>query len=149
MYEVYTDGACSPNPGHGGWAYVVIHENVLITNCRGRVENTTSNRMEYLAVINSIKDHGKLITNIYTDSQLLVNTCNSWRFKWKQNNWMLKKNKAIKNLDLVLEIDNLLNKYPSIKINWIKGHNGHEWNELVDELANKEAGIKDHFKCFK
>ena len=142
----YTDGAYKHWTGVGGWAWALVKENCLVESFGAKSVNTTSNRMEYTALIDVIEKHGYLLEIIFTDSQLLVNTCNIWRHNWKQKEWKKKKGE-IKNLDLVLKIDELLNRY-EIKIEWVKAHNGNEWNELVDEIANNHAGIEDHFKYF-
>lgn len=132
----YTDGSCIPNPGKGGWAYCLVEENKLITDFNGSHKSTTNNRMEYTALIKALENHGILIKEIRTDSMLLVKTCNSWRHIWKKKEWKRKKQKEIKNLDLVLRMDFLLEKYKPI-VSWIKSHNGNEFNEHVDSLANE------------
>ncbi len=136
MKVVYTDGACIPNPGNGGWAWALIDSDQLVDQASGKMSETTSNRMEYFAMIQAIEKHGPIIKVIFTDSQLLQKTSMEWRHQWKKNNY---KKGTVKNLDLVLRISELLDKHPQIKVEWVKGHNGNEWNEFVDELANIQA----------
>ena len=138
----YTDGACFPNPGKGTWAWCLVKDEKLISDYVSDVfPQTTNNRMEYQALIGVIKEHGPLLKTIFTDSMMLVNTCNLWRYSWKKKNWKKKGKDEIKNLDLVLEIDGLLIKNPQISIEWVRGHNGNKWNEHVDQLANGVVGI--------
>lgn len=135
----YTDGACNPNPGKGAFAWCLIKDQKLIDDFVSKtIEDTTNNRMEYEALISVIKTHGHSLKKILTDSRLLVNTCNDWRHLWKKKKWK-KKGSPIKNLDLVIQIDELLNFYPHILVEWVRGHNGNEWNEHVDELCNSKV----------
>lgn len=133
---IYTDGACSGNPGPGGWGALLIYNETRKTISGGEV-NTTNNRMELLATIEALKQlkfpcQGKL----YTDSIYVQQGINSWLQKWKSNNWRNSSKKEVKNLDLWQELDFELSKH-KIEFHWIKAHNGHPENELVDELARK------------
>lgn len=134
----YTDGACFPNPGKGGWSYVLTEDNKLITSLSGSQTNSTNNRMEYLAAIKALEDYGHSLKSIKTDSMLLVNTAMVWRHSWKNKGWKRKKNKEPKNIDLVIKLSDLLDKY-KVNIEWVKGHNGDEFNEIADDLANEAA----------
>ncbi len=142
--DIYTDGSCFPRSRIGGWSYIVVN-NLEITDVGyGRALDTTSNRMEYTALIKAVERYGDKIERIYSDSSLLVNTSMKWRFAWKQNGWSRKRNSTnpkheIKNLDLVQRIDDLLETNKDIEIIWVKGHNGNIFNEAADELANKSA----------
>ena len=136
----YTDGACFPNPGNGGWSWVITENGKLIDQASGSEENTTNNRMEYLAMIKLLEAVGHMLSVARTDSQLLVNTCMVWRHSWKRNGWMKKKTQPVKNLDLVIRISDLLDKYP-VQVEWVRGHNGDEFNEVVDGLANNAAYV--------
>jgi ribonuclease HI len=137
MINIYCDGACSGNPGPGGWAAII-----LSTTCdtvKGREDYTTNNRMELLAAIEGLKymtnKSYKQIT-IHTDSIYVKNGVTIWSKNWLKNKW---KNNKIKNQDLwqsLIEINNLLKP----EWRWIKGHYGHYYNELADKLA--KAAIK-------
>jgi len=132
--EIYTDGACHPNPGKGSWAFIVVNNNTLLHENYGLVEETTNNRMELKAVIEAIKYcEGKSLT-IYSDSLLTVNTYNEWMHKWVKKGFKKKKN-----VDLVKELLELYS--PEINLKHIKAHNGHIWNEYVDGICNKSLGL--------
>lgn len=131
---IYTDGACSGNPGPGGWGALLIYNNTRKTISGGE-SHTTNNRMELLAAIEALKTltfpcSGKL----YTDSVYVQQGITSWIKKWKANNWKNSSKSTIKNLDLWQALDAELTKH-KIDFHWVKAHNGHPENELVDELA--------------
>lgn len=146
--EIYTDGSCDPNPGFGGWAFVVILNEKVVMKKTGYEPNTTNNRMEYIAAIEAISTCSSTFfeyqdVTIYSDSQLLVNTYNKWVDKWMKSK---KKLETKKNLDLVKLLFEHKQKHPKIKVQWVRGHNGNKWNEFVDELANDMAlGCKQIF----
>lgn len=145
--RIFTDGACSENPGPGGWAAVFNTANKCST-ISGNEKITTNNRMELKAVIEAFKR--VLIKNknaeyeLYSDSAYVVNSINNgWIDKWQQNNWKTTKNDDVKNRDLWEEFAYLKNKVESlgiyIQIIKIKGHAGNTFNELVDKLAKEES----------
>jgi ribonuclease HI len=133
---IYTDGACSGNPGPGGWGALLIYEGKRKTISGGEAA-TTNNRMEMLAAIEALR-HLKLPcqANLYTDSKYLQQGATSWMKKWKLNNWRGSDKKPVKNIDLWQALDIELNKH-KIEFHWVKAHNGHPENELVDELARQ------------
>lgn len=147
--RIFTDGACSENPGPGGWA-VIFNSADKCKTISGRESMTTNNRMELKAVIESYR---KILTSIhkhdneyelYSDSAYVVNSINNgWIDKWQLNNWKTTKNEDVKNRDLWEELANLQTKAKilgvSIKIIKIKGHAGNTFNELVDKLAKEES----------
>lgn len=142
----YTDGGCNPNPGIGAWAYVVFDESMNIVDKGSGIENnTTNNRMEYKALIEAKKKHGSLVSEYYSDSQLLVDTVTKWRFSWKSVGWRKKRNKNndIKNLDLVQELDSLFGN--DVNVFWIRGHAGHFGNEYVDQMIIDLIGRSEMF----
>lgn len=141
LYEIYTDGGCFPNPGRGSWAFVVVKNGLMIEEKTGTDENTTNNRMEYLAVINALK-MAKLMgvpAVVRSDSELLVNTYNLWMDNWARLGWKRPgKIKEIKNLDLVQELFALKRTMQNgVVVKWVRGHNGNQWNEHCDELCNQ------------
>jgi len=141
-YLIYTDGACSPNPGKGGWGAVIINRDTseIIQIC-GNANNTTNNRMEITAVINAIRETElDSVLTIYSDSSYVVNSLKEWIYKWKRNRWM-KGKKSIKNLDLWLEYLGLSDKR-KVEFIWVRGHNGNHYNEMADKLANDAIGMK-------
>lgn len=127
----------------GSWAYVVIDDsNKIIKQDSGIVYDTTSNRMEYTAFIkganyiasNSIISNELIIA--FTDSELLVNTFNSWMHKWKLKEWTRKGKSPIKNLDLVKELYEIDLKNKNLRLSHIPGHQGYEWNEHCDNVCS-------------
>ena len=131
---IYTDGACSGNPGPGGWGALLIY-NGTKKSISGGEASTTNNRMEMMAAVEALKllkfpCKGKL----YTDSTYLQQGISSWMAKWKLNNWRGSGKTTVKNLDLWQMLDSELSKH-KIEFHWVKAHNGHPENEFVDELA--------------
>ena len=134
LIKIYTDGACSGNPGPGGWG-VFIENSGKVTELSGRDENTTNNRMELKAVIEALKFftiNSKL--TIHTDSKYVMDGASRWIINWKKNNWKTAQKKDVKNKDLWIELDNLLN-YHDVSWVWVKGHDGIYGNERADYLA--------------
>lgn len=128
--EIYTDGACSGNPGPGGWGVLLRYKDVEKELSGGELE-TTNNRMEMMAVIeglSALKKPG--IVKLYTDSQYVQKGVTEWMKGWKAKGWPAR----IKNQDLWLRIDALLQVH-KVEFIWVRGHNGHEENERVDKLA--------------
>lgn len=137
--EIYTDGACSGNPGAGGWG-VILRYGSIEKELSGGEAHTTNNRMELQAVICALKALKKECKiTLYTDSKYVMDGVNQWLPNWKVNGWKTtNKKSAVKNLDLWQELDTLLCKH-TIKWVWVKGHNGHPENERVDKLARDKA----------
>lgn len=138
LIKIYTDGACSGNPGPGGWG-VFIENSGNVTELSGRDENTTNNRMELKAVIEALKFftiNSKL--TIHTDSKYVMDGASRWIINWKKNNWKTAAKKPVANRDLWLEISDL-NEKMTVEWNWVKGHAGDPGNERADELANMGA----------
>ncbi len=128
--EIFTDGACSGNPGPGGWAALLRYNGVEKEISGGEFE-TTNNRMEMMAVIEGLSALKKPSTvTLYTDSQYVQKGVTEWMKGWKAKGWPSR----IKNQDLWLRIDALLGVH-NVKLVWVRGHDGHEENERVDKLA--------------
>jgi len=134
IIKIWTDGACSGNPGPGGWG-VLIKNNNTIEELSGSEANTTNNRMEMIAVINALKsiNSNKKIV-IFTDSKYVKDGISSWINNWKINNWKNSQKKDVKNKDLWQELDILTKKY-DIQWEWVKGHSGNIENDIADKLA--------------
>ncbi|MFL2700796.1 MAG: ribonuclease HI [Gammaproteobacteria bacterium] len=134
--NIYTDGACRGNPGDGGWGVLIKYENTS-KEIYGGEKNTTNNKMELKAAIEGLKAlNESCIVNLTTDSKYVMQGITSWIDNWKKNNWKSSTKKDVKNKDLWL----LLDKYVSmheVKWFWVKGHSGHEENEIADTLANR------------
>ena len=139
-YIIYTDGACLGNPGPGGWAAIIIKDNIK-NILKGSERSTTNNRMEILASIEafkSIKKSSKI--KIFTDSKYLIDGINIWIKNWKLNDWKTKNKKEVKNIDLWIELDSQA-CFHQIHWEWVKGHSGNKFNEEVDVIARKEAEL--------
>ena len=136
-YKIYTDGACTGNPGPGGWGAVIFDQDDKQRNISGSEKNTTNNRMELLAAIMSLK---KIKTNsevvIFTDSIYVKNGITEWMKNWKKNGWKNSSKKPVKNKDLWVKLDKLC-EANSVSWKWVKGHSTNEFNNLADELATK------------
>jgi ribonuclease H len=135
ILEIYTDGACSGNPGAGGWGAILRYGGAE-KELSGAVAETTNNRMELTAVIEALKALRRdCEIVIHTDSRYVMDGVQEWLPNWKKNNWRTSNKKsAVKNIDLWQELDQLLSKH-KIRWIWVKGHNGHPENERVDKLA--------------
>ena len=138
-YLIYTDGACSGNPGKGGWAAIILDSNTNQTNVSGSEKNTTNNRMELMAPIMALKKikKGSEIT-IYTDSMYVKDGITEWIKKWKLNKWKSSNKKPVKNKDLWVKLDSSCQKH-KVNWKWVKAHAGNKYNNLVDELAVLET----------
>ena len=133
MIKIYTDGACSGNPGRGGWAAIIIKGD-NIEKISGRSENTTNNRMELIAVISALKFTKDQNLEIYTDSKYTKDGIEKWIINWKKNGWKTANKQDVKNKDLWIELD-LLAQQKKIKWNWVKGHSENKYNNMADKLA--------------
>ena len=137
MIKIYTDGACSGNPGIGGWGVVILQTSKKPIFLNGGEQETTNNRMELTAAIKSIlyfKEKNDI--EIFTDSKYLKDGIEIWIHKWKKNGWKTSNKKPVKNKDLWIDLNNGINKH-NIKWNWVKGHANNEYNEKADYLARK------------
>ena len=132
--EIYTDGACSGNPGPGGWGVLMRYNGHEKEMCGGEDE-TTNNRMEMMAVIKALEALKKAShVKLYTDSKYVMQGITEWMDGWKAKNWKTASKKPVKNKDLWVQIDDLVNQH-SVEFIWVKGHAGHPENERADELA--------------
>lgn len=132
---IFTDGACTGNPGPGGWGAVHVVDGEIVDERRGEDPDTTNNRMEFRALIEAFKmaPPGRPI-DIYSDSQLVINTITKWAAGWEKRGWR-RKSGPVLNLDLVQEACALAQANPSARLLWIRGHDGSRWNEYADALA--------------
>ncbi len=132
--KIYTDGACSGNPGPGGWG-AILHWQDQEKELSGGEDATTNNRMEMMAVIKGLEALKKKSTvTIYTDSKYVQQGSEEWLEGWKARGWKSASKQPVKNQDLWERIDSLLQQH-SVTFVWVKGHSGHEMNERVDKLA--------------
>ena len=134
--QIFTDGACKGNPGPGGWGAILrFQDNEKEIN--GYKPLTTNNIMELMAVIESLKAISKPFEIVITtDSKYVKNGITSWIHNWKKNGWKTAAKKPVKNKELWIELDHLIQKH-NVSWKWVKGHSGHIENERADELANE------------
>lgn len=136
-YKIYTDGACSGNPGPGGWGVVIIDKDNNQINISGKEKNTTNNRMELMAPIIALKKiKSKSNVIIFTDSTYVKNGITEWIKKWEKNGWKNSNKKPVKNKDLWVRLNELCQKN-NVAWKWVKGHSGDKYNVLADGLATK------------
>lgn len=136
---IYTDGACSGNPGPGGWGVLLMYRGTE-KELSGGEALTTNNRMELMAAIVALETLKRPCTiDLYTDSQYVRSGITSWVQNWKQRGWKTADRKPVKNEDLWHRLDEATQRH-NINWHWVRGHNGHPENERVDALAR--AGME-------
>ena len=137
--EIFTDGACSGNPGIGGWGAILRYKDTQKELSGGEIA-TTNNRMELTAVIEALRALKRPCNiSLYTDSKYVMSGITEWLENWKNNNWRTSNKKSdVKNIDLWQQLDELCSKH-EIRWIWVKGHNGHAENERCDFLARSEV----------
>ena len=134
--EIWTDGACSGNPGPGGWG-ALIRTNGVDTELHGGEPATTNNRMELTAVIRALEAMKRPVrARIHTDSQYVQKGISEWIHGWKRNGWKTSDKKPVKNADLWQQLDGLAAQH-RLEWLWVKGHAGDPGNERADSLANR------------
>lgn len=134
--EIFTDGACRGNPGPGGWGALLRFKDVEKT-IKGAEQETTNNRMELQAAISALETLSRPCKiTLTTDSRYVMDGIKEWLPNWKKRGWKTASKKPVKNEDLWRKLDELTNQH-DIDWHWVKGHSGHNENELVDQLANE------------
>lgn len=142
---VYTDGACSGNPGPGGWGAVILADGKELPLSGGE-KSTTNNRMELMAAISSLtlisqdENYSKRKISVYIDSQYVKNGITTWITSWKKNGWKTASKQPVKNKDLWETLDKL-NQNLNVNWVWVKGHAGFKYNEMCDNLATTAASV--------
>ena len=136
LVELHTDGACSGNPGPGGWAYILKHPaSGTAREASGGEAQTTNNRMELRAVIEGLTALKKpSVVELYSDSQYVLNGLKDWIKGWKAKGWKTASKQPVKNQDLWMELDALVAQH-KVTFHWIRGHNEHPENERCDQMA--------------
>jgi ribonuclease HI len=131
---IYTDGACSGNPGPGGWGAVLTFGD-REKDLKGGEQLTTNNRMELMAAISALEAlKFPCVVDLHTDSKYLQDGISKWIHGWKRNGWRTADKKPVKNIDLWQRLDAAL-KHHQVHWHWVKGHAGHSMNERADQLA--------------
>ncbi|WP_422365096.1 ribonuclease HI [Pelagibius sp.] len=137
--EIFTDGACSGNPGPGGWGALLRFKGTEKELCGGEA-GTTNNRMEMLAAIMALEALKRpSLVDLHTDSTYLRDGITKWIHGWKRNGWKTAAKKPVKNVDLWQRLEQALDPH-EVRWHWVKGHAGHPENERADELAR--AGLE-------
>jgi ribonuclease HI len=133
---IYTDGACSGNPGPGGWG-VVLQYGSAVKELHGSELLTTNNRMELTAVISALEALNRPVrVTLYTDSTYVLNGVTKWLPGWQRNGWLTAGKKPVKNVDLWQRLAAAMARH-EVTWQWVKGHNGDPGNERADELARQ------------
>ena len=140
VVEIFTDGACSGNPGPGGWGALLRYgskERELF----GGEKDTTNNRMELTAVIRALDTLTRAVTvHVHTDSTYVMQGITKWIHGWKKNGWKTSAKEPVKNADLWMLLEVSVTRH-EVKWHWVKGHAGHEGNERADALAGKGVDL--------
>jgi ribonuclease HI len=133
--DIYTDGACVPNPGPGGWGALLLRDGVEQELCGGDAGTTTNNRMELTAPIRALESLPTACTvRLYTDSTYVRDGITKWMLRWKANGWQTAARQPVKNVDLWRLLDAAVRRH-DVHWHWVKGHAGHPGNEAADRLA--------------
>lgn len=135
MIEIYTDGSCKMSTRDGGWAFIVVKDDEVIHESYGTDTETTNNIMELTALQQGLQFAASypVPVTLYTDSKYCCDGYNDWCFGWERKNWKTSTNKKVENLALWQSIHKL--RYAHVSVKWVRGHNGHKWNEHVDSLT--------------
>jgi ribonuclease HI len=140
MIDIYTDGACSGNPGPGGWG-AILRKDATEKELFGGEALTTNNRMEMMAVIEALRALKTPVeARVHTDSQYVQKGISEWIHGWKRRGWKTANKEPVKNEDLWRELDRLAAQH-RIEWIWVKGHAGHEENERADALARRGVDL--------
>jgi ribonuclease HI len=133
--KVFTDGACAGNPGPGGWAAILVHDD-RERELSGYEPATTNNRMEMQAALEGLNALSEPCqVDLWTDSQYLKNGMTDWLPRWKRNGWRTADKKPVKNVDLWQALEAAVARH-TVRWHWVRGHDGHPENERCDVLAN-------------
>ena len=137
VVDIYTDGACSGNPGPGGWGAVLSYDGHEKEIYGGEPTQTTNNRMELMAAIRALESLTRPVAvRLHTDSTYVRSGITSWLASWKRNGWLTKSKQPVKNADLWQRLEAAVQRH-QVQWLWVKGHNGNEGNERADALANR------------
>lgn len=148
MLHLYSDGSSTGKVGEGGWAFVLLDGDTLLTESSGHEDETTNNRMELLALMEGLRYvHQNFSTSTkieaFSDSQYVVKGINEWYSAWETK---MSQGKTIKNQDLWIDYKALVDQFSNLKIKWIRGHTGHIHNERCDQLAKKAKAERRRLK---
>ncbi len=138
--DIFTDGACSGNPGPGGWG-AILRYGAVEKELYGGEPDTTNNRMELMAAIQALESLKRPVAvRLYTDSEYVKNGITKWIHGWKAKGWKTADRKPVKNMDLWQRLETAKQPH-AVEFHWVRGHDGHPENERADELARR--GVSD------
>jgi ribonuclease HI len=138
--DIFTDGACSGNPGPGGWG-AILRYGAVEKELYGGEPDTTNNRMELMAAIQALESLKRPVAvRLYTDSEYVKNGITKWIHGWKAKGWKTADKKPVKNMDLWQRLETAKQPH-AVEFHWVRGHDGHPENERADELARR--GVSD------
>ena len=147
VVEIWTDGACSGNPGPGGWGAVLRYGGHSRELCGGERAGTTNNRMELMAAIQALENLSRPAqVRLHTDSTYVRNGITKWLPNWKRNGWRTADKKPVKNADLWQRLETAVQRH-EVSWLWVKGHAGDPGNELADTLANRGMNEATAARC--
>lgn len=155
MIEIYVDGSCRANGSKnsiGGYGAVVVQDGKIIdADQQNTIEETTNNRMELCAILWAISTYGREESTpiVYSDSAYCVNALTNWINKWRANGWTRAGGKKLENRDLIELYDHYLNTGRKIDLRHIRGHQGHEYNEIADGLATGKLTVEEVLRNVK
>lgn len=133
---IHTDGACSGNPGPGGWGAILEFDGT-VKELKGGATATTNNQMELTAAIEALNALKRsCAVELHTDSQYVKNGISGWLYGWKKNGWKTAAKKPVKNVELWKALDAAVQRH-DVSWHWVRGHSGHDLNERADQLANE------------
>ena len=146
VVEIYTDGACIPNPGPGGWGAVLRQRGHVRQMCGGEPSETSNNRMELTAPIMALEVLNRsMVVHLHTDSTYVRNGITKWVLGWERNGWRTAAKQPVKNVDLWQRLQMACARH-QVEWIWVKGHSGVADNELADELATK--GLQEAIEAY-
>lgn len=135
--RLYTDGSCNPNPGPGGWGFILVYGSQEVERNGGELL-TTNNRMEMMAVTQGLRALKRPCSvHVTTDSQYVLKGATEWHRGWVRRGWVTGEGEPVKNADLWVELLEEVARHTEVTWEWVRGHNGHHYNERVDALADQ------------
>lgn len=137
MLRIWTDGGCWPNPGNGGWAWLIERNGDVLALDSGSEARTTNNRMEMRAALNGIASAPDNHLEVVSDSNYLVKGMTLWLPRWIEKNWKVG-GKSVKNAGLWKDLSHAVHLHPApVRFRWVRGHSGNPFNEQVDKMAQE------------
>ncbi len=140
--DIFTDGASKNNPGPAGWGFVVVHEDTAVHSASASIGKTTNVVAEMtgaLRALESLRERPDINATIFSDNQMLIRGMTEWLSGWKRKGWRKSDGKPVLNADLWKALDSAASALPAVAWQWVRGHDGNEFNEMADGLASEAA----------